>query len=195
MHCPYCRTLLSETTPECPGCKVNLSRASALLGPVPMVSPRICDQPGLLDASARIRLLRRIDRFERRFPQLRLQVLCRSFPTEHPYPLYLFWVFNLGRISSDIEKGGRNRVILLAVDPGASRSGIMPGYGLEPFLKTGDLDSLLASASEAWGRGAWFEGFIQLIDELEILLEGTALRLAEIFEHSPRPEPVPDEGF
>ncbi|MBK1825944.1 hypothetical protein [Haloferula rosea] len=195
MHCPYCRTLLSETSPECPGCRLNLARASALLGPVPIVKNRICDQPRLLDPAAQNRLLRRMDRFERRFPQVRLQVLCRTFPTEHPFSLYLFWIFNLGRISSDLEKGGNNRVILLALDPQSSRSGIMPGYGLEPFLDQNELDELLASIDEIWGRHAWDEGFIKLIDGLDSILEGSIHRLTDIFGHAPRPAETREIGF
>lgn len=195
MHCPYCLTLLSEDTSECPGCRLNLSRASALLGPLPMVNPRICDQPDLLDVTAQKRLLRRMDRFEHRFPQIRLQLLCRNFPSEHPFSLYLFWIFNLGRISSDLEKGGKNRVILLAVDPGSARAGIMPGYGIEPFLKIEDLNALLESAEQHWIASAWADGFSRLIDGLEILLEDSIHRLTDIFGHDSRPPRVESGEF
>jgi len=160
-----------------------------------MVSNRICDHHRLLDSTGHTRLLKRMDQFERRFPQVRLQILCRSFPTEHPYELYLFWIFNLGRISSDVEKGGNNRVILLTVDPQSSRSGILPGYGLEPFLELSELDDVLASADEAWAKGSWEEGFTSLIDGLDHLLEGSIRRLAEAFDHAPRPPAPRDRGF
>lgn len=160
-----------------------------------MVSSRICDQPRLLDDSARSRLIRRMDRFERRFPQVRLQILCRNFPNDHPYPLYLFWIFNLGRICSEVEKGGSNRVILMAVDPNSSRSGIMPGYGLEPFLDKHELDELLTTAEESWSRDAWEDGFQSLIAGLERTLEQSIYQLVEIFGHSPRPKPTQNLGF
>ena len=195
MHCPYCRATVTENAEECPACRLNLSRASALLGPVPMVNPRICDQPDLLDPAARTRLVKRLDKFERRFPQIRLQILCRNFPSDHPYALYLFWIFNLGRISSDLEKGGKNRVILIGLDPHSSRGGIMPGYGIEPFLRTEDLDAVLNSANEAWSKGAWGEGFLQIIDGLDSLLESTIYQLADVFGHQPRPRQVQRDGF
>ena len=187
MHCPYCRTPLTENSPECPGCRLNLARASSLLGPVPGLESRLSDHASLLSTPERSRLLKRIDRFNRRFPQVRLQVLCRTFPTEQPFDLYQFWIFNLGRISNDLEKGGENRVILLTLDPDTRRSGIMVGYGLEPFMTESELDTVLSLADPEWRNGQWEAGLLYCIDGLDRLLEDSIFRISRVFAHSPRP--------
>jgi hypothetical protein len=51
----------------------------------------------------------------------------------------------------------------------------MPGYGLEPFLKTETLDHLLELASPAWESRRWADGISRVLDGLDQLLESIAL--------------------
>lgn len=190
MLCPYCQTRLTETVQECPGCKMNLSRAAALLGPVPRLEMGISDDTQALDERDRRRLHKKIKRLETRFPQITVQVICHSFPVEHPFPLYVFWVFNMGGISKATHTAGDNHTILLALDPVVGKSALMLGYGLEPFLSEPALNHLLEVAEPAWNDKLWAEGIGIVLEGLEPLLESAAREIGSTFEIPVSPEEV-----
>lgn len=188
MLCPYCREPLSELSPECPGCKLELRRAAALLGPIPQIEAGICDQVEALDRRSYTRIRRRIERIDRRFPQVRIQILCRSFPRDHPLALYAFWIFNLGGISIGEEKGGDNHTVLLTLDPLAKKSAITIGYGIEPFIGEADLERLLDLGESAWQEKEWGQGILRVLDGLELLFESVIRELSSVFELPTSPD-------
>lgn len=194
MRCPYCQTPLTETAPECPGCKLNLSRATALLGPVPRIEAGVSDNSHALSETNKTRIRKRIAAIQQRFPQVLLQVACQGFPDKHPFSLYVFWIFNLGGISPSSQKAGGNRSILLVLDPDAGKSSIMVGYGLEPFLSETALDQLLEMAEPAWNDQAWYEGIIVVLDGLEQLLESAAKEVGNAFDLPYSPEEAVSGG-
>lgn len=189
MRCPYCRTRLAENSPECPSCRLTLERASALLGPVPRVSPGLSDLARVLTPTDSKRVNKAASRLMWAFPQLSLHILLHKFPTDHPFDLHVFWLFNCGSLFSDARKGGDNHGLLLALDPAQGRSALMAGYGLEPFLGDEALEHLLELSEPAWQTGEWARGIVDLIQGLERLLESAALEVANGFGlealHSP----------
>lgn len=189
MRCPYCDTDLKENSPDCPGCRLDLRRAAQLLGPVPKIEPEVCDSSGALTPAEIKRLRKQVDEIARRFPQVRVQIVFRHFSDGHPIRLHAFWMFNLGAFSTETEKLGDNRRILLLVDPVAADSALMLGYGLEPFITDEELDDLLEMAEDGWRNKEWQTGTITLLDGLESLLERAALRTAEALGRSAREEP------
>jgi hypothetical protein len=167
MRCPYCRTRLAETAPECPSCHLTLDRASAILGPVPRIAPGVADLAGVLAKGDAKRIGKAAARLMWNFPQVTLHVLLHEFPGEHPFDLHVFWLFNCGGLSSTAQKGGENRSLLLAIDPVAGRAALMAGYGLEPFLGDDALDHLLELSEPAWQAGEWARGILDLIGGLD----------------------------
>ncbi|MEM9237879.1 MAG: TPM domain-containing protein [Verrucomicrobiota bacterium] len=188
MRCPYCQTPLRETTADCPGCKLNLSRAASLLGPVPRLEVGVSDNTRALDDKDKTRIRKRIRAIEQRFPQVTVQIVCESFPDEHPFPLYVFWIFNLGGLSTATEKAGDNHTILLALDPVAGKSSIMVGYGLEPFLSEPAIEHVLELAEPSWIDSAWAEGIEICLDGLEPLLESAVRETGKAFDLPVTPE-------
>lgn len=188
MRCPYCQAQLRETVAHCPSCKLDLNRVGSLLGPVPRLDPGICDRTQALNDKAKKRILKRIRTIEQSFPQVTLQVLCESFPDEHPYALYVFWVFNLGGFSSASEKAGGNHSILLTLDPVACKSSIMVGYGLEPFLTEPAINHVLELAEPAWIDRAWAEGIDAALNAIEPLLESAIREAGKAFDLPITPE-------
>lgn len=190
MRCPYCQTVLTETAQECPGCRMNLSRAAALLGPVPRLEKGISDSIGTLSDKNRSRLHKRIKVIEQRFPQITLQITCHCFPLEHPFSLYVFWIFNMGGIETATEKAGDNHTIMLTLDPVSGNSSIMVGYGLEPFLSEPALNHLLEVAEPAWIDQSWAEGIGIVLDGLEPLLESAIKEIGSTFDLPTTPDEV-----
>ena len=179
MRCPYCHSPLEENSAECPTCKLTLSRVSALLGPVPRTAPGIGETLRVLDKRSIKKLAARIDEMQRRFPQVKMHIIVRDFPSIYPFDLFLFLTFNHARLSIEAHKGCENRDILLVVDPSQARCGLTVGYGLEPFLREETLDHLLELAEPAFRDQRWLDGFTTIVDGLDRLLESVAIDIAE----------------
>lgn len=179
MRCPYCRAALEENSAECPSCKLTLNRAASLLGAVPRIAPGLSDAAVILSPREIKRLGARIHEMKRRFPQVTLHIIVRDVPTNHPFDLYLFWLFNNANLSEEAHKGGENRDILLLLDHVQNRVGMIVGYGLEPFLREEALDHLLEMAEPAFREQRWMDGFLSIIDGLDQLLEAAAIELQE----------------
>ena len=175
MQCPFCQNPLEAAASECPACRLTFPRAKTTVGPLPRLTPWVADTTGLLAAADEVKLKKRITRIQRRFPQLVLQVVIHAFPAEHPFALHVFWLFNAANFAGDIRRGKDNHALLVALDPVRRESAIIPGYGLETFLKTETLDHLLELASPAWESGRWADGLTGVLDGLDLLLETIAL--------------------
>jgi uncharacterized membrane protein YgcG len=181
MRCPFCRTRLEEVSPECPNCRLTFDRANALLGPMPRISTGVSDLAGVLPKGDAKKISKAIARLTWTFPQVSVNVLLHLFPAEHPFELHVFWIFNAAGLSPDNQKGGENRSILLALDPGQGKSALMVGYGLEPYLGDDALDHLLELSEPAWKAGEWTRGILELLAGLDRLLESAAMQVANGF--------------
>lgn len=175
MFCPFCQTPLKADAAECPACRLTFPRTAALVGAVPRLAPVVADTTRLLGAADQLKLKKEIAGIQRRFPQLVLQVVMHAFPAEHPFSMHVFWLFNAGNFAGDSRRGKNNHALLIALDPTRGEAAIMPGYGLEPFLKPETLDHLLELAGPAWESGRWAEGISRLLGGLDQLLESVAI--------------------
>jgi uncharacterized membrane protein YgcG len=175
MHCPFCQTPLQADAAECPACRLTFPRTCALVGALPRLAPVVADTTRQFSATEQLKLKKQIARIQRRFPQLVLQVVMHEFPAEHPFSMHVFWLFNAGNFAGDSKRGKDNHALLIALDPARGEAAIMPGYGLEPFLKTETLDHLLELASPAWESRRWADGISRALDGLDQLLESIAL--------------------
>ena len=154
-----------------------------MVGALPRLTPMVADTTGLLPMTDDAKLKKRIIRIQRRFPQLVLQVVIHAFPAEHPFAMHVFWMFNAGNFAGDIRRGKDNHALLVALDPVRGEAAIIPGYGLENFLKTETLDHLLELAAPAWQSARWADGILGVLDGLDLLLESSAI-----------PEEAPEHG-
>lgn len=178
MQCPYCRTPLTEATAACPNCNLDLERAKAVLGPLPLLSSSgFTILSGTIDPNGEKPIYHRMRAFRQRFPQCGINVLICQFPEGFPPATYLFWLFNCGGFSGADQIRGRNRDILLGVDPDQETAGLIVGYGLEPFLGQEALDQVLADAVPLLRAGNHCAGIVEIIDGLDRLMEDTCREL------------------
>jgi uncharacterized membrane protein YgcG len=175
MQCPFCQTSLRADAAECPACRLTFPRTSSLVGAVPRLAPVVADTTRTLGTAAQAVVKKRIAEIQQRFPQVVLQVVMHTFPEEHPFSMHVFWLFNAGNFAGDSRRGKDNHALLIALDPTRGESAIIPGYGLEPFLKTETLDHLLELAGPAWQTGRWTDGLLRVLDGLDQLLESIAI--------------------
>lgn len=179
MQCPYCQAVLSETTEECPSCQLSLTSANALLGPAPRLYKGLNDTIGLLGNSGSKKIQSSLTNLTRKFPQVDMHVVVRDFDPQFPVSTHLFWLFNQGDLVADDRKGGKNRTILLSLDPRQGRIGLMVGYGLEPFLPRKALDHVLEKAQPSLDAADYTKAVIVVIESLDDLMSGVCEGLEE----------------
>lgn len=179
--CPNCRTALTEETPVCPGCNLELRTAKRVLGPAPRLNHLgVTDFSGCLSKAEEKRLLKEVNLFQQRFPQSRLAVVIRAFSEDFPLGAQLFWLFNTAGLASEDSKLGKNRDILIGIDSQQNLAGITIGYGLEPFLGQEALDHLMQLAAPQLQLDDYAAGALAIIRGLSKLMEGVCRELREM---------------
>ena len=173
MHCPACQKATTETAEVCE-CGFSMAALDQMLGIAPQLMEGVTDMTKELRPRQVRGIQRQIERLERVFPQVRFAMVMCHAPAKIPLPLYLFWLFNRGGLSSAVERAGMNRLIMLAIDTAAGNAASMIGYGLEPFLAQDQITACLQAmqpllAAQQHGRA--IEAFLlamerQLIDSL-----------------------------
>ena len=153
---------------------LTFPRTSALVGALPRLNPVVADTTGLLKGSVAGKMRKSIERLQRRFPQLVVQLVMHRFPAEHPFPMHAFWLFNAGAFAGEGKRGKDNHALLIVIDPYRQESAIVPGYGLEPLLQREALDHLLEMSGPAFQSAKWQIGLEILLDGLERLLESVS---------------------
>lgn len=108
-----------------------------------------------------------IDDVERRFPQVNIAVVLMEVPQQAPLVPYAFWIFNRSSLSSAVEKGGENRLVMLLIDTSSERAIAMVGYGLEPFIQEVHLQSCLQAAQQPLQRGRFAQAIESFARELD----------------------------
>lgn len=166
MRCPFCQTLSREDAPECVHCGFSLPKLDHFLGTPPAVQAGLTDDENLLGKADRKRLLVAIERFSRRFPQVRFNLWLGHVKKETPMHLHVFWLFNRSSLCSQLQKGAVNREVLLGVDTLNRRASLMIGYGLEPFVGGQHLHVVLDAAKVEFAAAEWRKGSQTVIERL-----------------------------
>ncbi len=179
IECPYCQTSLKEDAPECPQCGIDGDKLTRMMGPMPVIFGGVSQSGTTLDSREVKRLVKVINRYQRRFAQSRLHLLVRKFPQEMDFKVVLFWVFNQAGLSAEGSKGGQNRDVVIVVDPGRAKAGLIVGYGLEPVLSQKDMDEVVQSGQGSLKSGEFAEALEAMVDELTDRLKAVCQVLPE----------------
>lgn len=154
---------------------LSFPRTSSLVGALPRLNPVVADTTGLLKGALIGKMSKSIQRLQRRFPQLVVQLVMHRFPAEHPFPMHAFWLFNAGAFAGEAKRGKDNHALLILIDPGRQEAAIVPGYGLEPLLQREALDHILEMSGPAFQAGQWQLGLEIVLEGLERLLESVSV--------------------
>lgn len=181
MRCPACQQATFETASTCSQCGFSLPALEKLIGIAPSLKADVTDMEGELKGREIKSLRRALSRLERRFPQVRCAVVVSTPAPDISLALHAFWLFNKGGIVSAVERGGANRLVLVVLDPAASKLACMIGYGLEPFVSEGRLTACLQAALPGIASGQTGKGLEACIEQLEIHLTEVAAGLDQGF--------------
>jgi uncharacterized membrane protein YgcG len=167
VRCPACRAPAIESDAACRQCGFSLEVADRTFGIAPALQAPIADTTGSLGTFAQRRAAQVIEDVERHFPQLHIAVVLMEVPQQVPLVPYAFWIFNRGGLSSAVEKGGENRLVMLLIDTSSDRAIAMVGYGLEPFIQEVHLQSCLQAAEQPLRRGRFAQAIESFARELD----------------------------
>lgn len=181
MRCPACQIEIIETTEACPQCNFSLPALERVMGFAPSLKPDVTDMADELTGKELKMVRKAVARFQKRFPQVRCAVVASATPEKVSLPLYVFWLFNKGGLSSMVERGGANRLVLIVLDPSAQKLACMIGYGLEPFISEGRLAACLQAALPFLASDEPGAGLCACIQQLEIHLAEVAESLNQTF--------------
>jgi len=181
MRCPACQQETFETADQCAQCGFSLPALEKLMGFAPNLKPDVTDMAGELTKKELNMVRRGIARLEHRFPQLRCAVVVSSTPPNITLPLHAFWLFNKGGLTSAVERGGANRLVLIVLDPEADKLACMIGYGLEPFVSEGRLIASLQAALPFLAADEPGAGIVACIAHLEVHLAEVAVSIDKAF--------------
>lgn len=133
MRCPSCQQSITETTAVC-ACGFSIEVLDRQFGVPPSLRAGVNDMVHEFTGRQARRIEAEIARMQRLFPQLQFAVITCDTPPQSTLPLFMFWLFNRGGMSSAVQRGSENRLVLLCIDSHTRQAACMIGYGLEPFV-------------------------------------------------------------
>lgn len=171
MRCPACQHTATETTAACPECGFSLPALDRLLGTAPTLSYPVSDFQAVLRAKEMRVLQQRVQRLEHLFPGLRCGIVTTKAPEQVGLGLYTLWLFNRGQLTSAVEQGKNNRLVLLVISPQERKASCMVGYALEPLLSPEILRHCLDAMKPSFSEDVMLEGVLAFLAELETQLK------------------------
>ena len=181
LSCCYCHGEITEKSPHCPSCKLTLDGLTKALGPVPLLKVGITDSTAVLSKKDHKQISKIIREFEANFHDTQLNILFYDFVENFNLSSQLFWLFNVAGLASEEQTQGRNRDILIGIDPRKGRAGITIGYGLEILLNKTDLEQLLEEVKSLLEEGSYVKAIKQLSNSLLQKLKTQATEFQQAF--------------
>ncbi len=177
MRCPACQSQSIGDETACPRCGFSIGIVDRMLGAAQPLDTPVADLSGALKAAETRRIAAVVKRIEHRYPQAQLALVVSPVPADVPLAVYIFWLFNRGRISSAVEREGDNHLVLLLIDPGEAKGGraaCMIGYGLEPLIEQSQLDQCLAHIKPELTAGDHAGAAIRFFESIEPVLHAAS---------------------
>ncbi len=181
MRCPACQQPITEDAASCPQCSFVFESLDRFLGIPPPVTSSVNDILRVLSRSERRRVLDEIERFEVRFPQLRMVVVTCNSPQGVPLTGYTYWLFNRNQAVSAMERGGANLMVMLCIDANQGKAACMIGYGLEPFLREEVLTEALGAAGANLDRREYAAAVAAFLSRISEQLKCISLEAESIY--------------
>lgn len=180
--CPACQNPAIEGLTVCIACGFSIAEADRKMGIPPQLSAPVADIYHYLTAAEVRRIATLTQAIEKRFPQIHLAVVIDHVPADVTLSVYTFWLFNRAGISSSVERGADNHLVLLVLDA-SERSpkgaACMIGYGLEPFLSQRELNRCLDVIAADVATYQHGKASLNFFSALQTVLQEACLRANE----------------
>lgn len=136
---------MSHAAEECPHCRLTLRQLDLKFGAIPLHSRYLTDRAECLPMAELKKLMRLLQAFDKKFPQLLFSVFIADLPPRRNTHEFAFWLANRGRFNRLDAVGADNFDLLLVIDVGTKSAALTAGYGLEDHLSETDLKDALSA--------------------------------------------------
>lgn len=194
--CPSCQNPAVEGQTICIACGFSLADADRQLGIPPQLSAPVADKLEHLSMAEIRRIAALTDSIEKKFPQVHLGVVLDHVPADVSLSVYSFWLFNRAGISSSVERGADNHLVLLVIDASERLSkgaACMIGYGLEPFVPKQELDACLTAIAPDLAARRFGKATLAFFQALQSILQAACLRANQAEQLIDTPTAAPSE--
>ena len=195
-RCPSCQNPAVEGLTVCIACGFSLAEADRRLGIPPQLSAPVADKFQHLTTADVRRIAALTDSIEKKFPQVHLAVVIDHVPADVSMSVYTFWLFNRAGISSSVERGADNHLVLLVIDasePASKGAACMIGYGLEPFVPRDQLDACLAAITGDLSARKFGKAALTFFSTLQTVLQDCCVRANQAEQLRDMPTEPPSE--
>lgn len=177
MVCPSCLQRLSEPVNRCPGCDFTGADTIAMF-PLPLPPLQmVFDAAGLWTDPELLKIKHRLEKFQRRFPQIHWSLYSLDAGEVTNLRLFAFWLLNASPLAEHESEEQRAWTILVVFNGASGKVTLAPGYGVEPWLSDDQWQRALISMSEAWNAGKRWRGLSRFFDVSEKLLQSAHARV------------------
>lgn len=151
-----------------------------IMGPMPIIPGGVSQDKRRLGRWQAGALRKVIAQYQRRFPQSRLHLMVRTFPQKMELPVILFWIFNQAGLSQESARGGRNRDVVILIEPKRRQAGMIVGYGLEPMISQMDMDEVVREGRGFLDEGNYLKAFRAMVGVLTFKLKTVSVDFPRI---------------
>ncbi|MGC6425877.1 MAG: hypothetical protein ACON5H_02645 [Akkermansiaceae bacterium] len=173
MVCPSCDFEIDRVVNECPRCRFS---GTIAIQRYPFAAPEMecfVDPAGIFDEAAKRIIHARLEKLEKKFPQVRVRFAAVEIPEHVNLREFAFWFFNASPVKDLQEAECRPWTILLMIDPVIGRATVICGYAIEPFVDDAYWKTLLRMEHECFCKQAYKEVGLRFIEGADqILLTG-----------------------
>ncbi|MEY3394936.1 MAG: hypothetical protein RL346_1172 [Verrucomicrobiota bacterium] len=171
MKCPRCVQRIHRAAASCPHCGFSISDADLLFGGQPLHLKSVNDVAGLFRLQERDRLVEKLQRLRRLFPELFVSIYTGNLNHAGQVRQLGFWLLNRGVFRDTPAHIPNDNGVILVIDPDSRMAGLTFGYRLEPYVGEEESFDCLARAHAHWLHGRYADGVLQVINELQKLLK------------------------
>lgn len=153
ISCPACKAKLERDAKWCPSCGFTGSKTLEMFGDDPPPLLPILDVADIWDEKDQRAIKAAVDRFNRRFPQIRWRICGVALGGEINLPLFGFWLLNASPLAEEETADDRSWTVLLLVDADKRHACVTAGYRAEVWLSDDMWERLLAESKVLFRAG------------------------------------------
>lgn len=173
--CPSCQYVLDDSAAKCPKCGFS---GQVAVEKFPFPAPplaSVLDPNGYLSKEETTSVKKKVQKLEKRFPQLRFLNCLVPLGDEIDLREFGFWLFNAGQMKEGDE--AKFFAILFLIDPKGKAVSVSTGYGLDPLVMDTEWVSACEPSRDLFYREKYGAGIESFLDEAFNLLADRALAL------------------
>ena len=178
MVCPSCLQRLPESVNRCPGCEFTGADTLALFPQALPPLQMILDAAGLWSDPELLKIKRRLEKLQRRFPQIHWSLYSLDAGEVSNLRLFGFWLLNASPLAEGETEEQRAWTILVVFNGASGKVALVPGYGVEPWVPDLQWQQALSKMTDAWNAGDRLRAVSRFFDASEKVLREAHLRVA-----------------